>query len=158
MSLSASRVLSPYQGLLLSTALCISCLVHTKKAHKESVIEENGYAFWTQHYFIEETVSHVAEYALAHLSSDDSVTDPNILSMNIVLYATIICLHQTLITMATSSKAPNLAAQRSKRETQCMDAMMNLSTVLRRINKSNIPKVRCFSKSDQAPTSLSYMA
>lgn len=140
LNLSATRVLSPYQGMIVVTSLCDSCSTHVKQLLREIMADYFNYDFWTQHHHLDDTIKHVSTYALAHLTPAALMSEPNVLSLNIVLQATIICLHHAVITKAEMTKVSTTYSLES--ENQCMKAAMELSSLMRLVGRGYLAKVR----------------
>ena len=135
----ATGVLSPYQGTIVVTALCIRCLSHVKQLQRESMLDYFSYEFWMQHNDFEETINYVSTYSLAHLNLADFMTEPNVLSLNILLQATIMCLHQAVI--AKTERTKTYTPQIAQSELQCMRAASELSAMVRLVGQVNLAKV-----------------
>lgn len=136
---NANRILSPYQGNIVAATLCSFCLSHVKQLHRKSKLGHQSYDFWTQHHHLDETINVVSAHSLAHLAPLDHVIEPHVLSLNITTQATIICLHQAVISMAEKTKTSTI--QLSKSEEQCTKAAIVIASKIRFGGHVNLVKV-----------------
>ena len=139
MTLPTTRVLSPYQGMIIVANICISCLSHVKQLHRETSLDNFSYDFWTEHHHLDEIIQHASTYSLAHLATADLMTEPNVLSLNVILQATIMCLHQAVITKARKTNTSN--RQLPKSEDQSMKAAKEVARMMRLLTRVNAAKV-----------------
>ena len=140
LTLPATWVLSPYQGMIVVANICICCLSHVKELHRDSLLENSSYDFWTEHHHLDETIHNASTYSLAHLAAAEFMAEPNVLSLNIILQATIICLHQAVI--AKAGKTNTSSRQIPKSEDQCFKSATELSALMRLVSRANLLKVR----------------
>lgn len=115
--------------------------MHVKKLHQESTIDHLSYDFWTQQYQLEETIQYAATYLLGHLKSADTMLDPDSLSLKILLQATIICLHQAVVAKLAKTRTSATAARAFKSGQQSMEAVVELSSIMRLVGRVNLSKV-----------------
>ena len=125
--------------MIVVANICICCLSHVKQLQKEKLLDNFSYDFWTEHHHLDETIQHASTNSLAHLVAPDFVNEPNVLSLNIILQATIICLHQAVIAKAGKSKT--LARNIPRSEDKCMKAATELSAMMRLVTQANVVKV-----------------
>ncbi len=119
--------------------ICICCLSHVKQLQKERSLDNFSYDFWTEHHHLDETIQYASTNSLAHLVAADFMTEPNVLSLNIILQATIICLHQAVI--ARAGKTNTSARKIPRSEDKCMKAATELSAIMRLVTQANVVKV-----------------
>ena len=100
LTLPATWVLSPYEGMIVVANICICCLSHVKELHPDSLLKNSSYDFWTERHHLDETINNASTYSLAHLAAAEFMAEPNVLSLNFILQATIVCLHQAVIAKA----------------------------------------------------------
>lgn len=122
--------------------ICVCCLSHVKHLQRERLLENFSYDFWTEHHHLDETIQYASTNSLAHLVASDFVTEPNVLSLNIILQATIICLHQAVIAKAGRTNTSFRQIPRS--EDKCMKAATELSAMMRLVTQANVVKVSLF--------------
>ena len=146
---NANRILSPYQGNIVAATLCSFCISHVKQVHRKSKLGHQSYDFWTQHHRFDEAINVVSAHALAHLAPLDHVIEPHVLSLNVTAQATIICLHQAVISMAEKTRTSTI--QLSKTEEHCTKAAIDIATKIRLGGHGNLVKV-------PPPTTLSTSA
>lgn len=139
LTLPATWVLSPYQGMVVVANICVCCLTHVKQLASERLLDGFSYDFWTEHHHLDDTIQYASTNSLAHLVAANFVNEPNVLSLNIILQATIICLHQAVIAKAGRSNTSPRQIPRS--EDRCMKAATELSTMMRLVTQANIVKV-----------------
>ncbi|KAL9597886.1 MAG: hypothetical protein Q9219_004839 [cf. Caloplaca sp. 3 TL-2023] len=90
-------VLCSLQGSAIAASLCIRCVSHVAQVNKEYSVEPPIYDFWTHHHHLNGLINHATYTALAHLKPTEYTTDLNALSLQMILQATTICLHQAVI-------------------------------------------------------------
>lgn len=139
LSLPATWVLSPYQGMVVMANICICCLSHVKQLQREKLLDNFSYDFWTEHHHLDETIQYASTNSLAHLVAADFVTEPNVLSLNIILQATIICLHQAVI--AKAGRTNTSARHIPRSEDECIKAATELSAMMRLVTRANVVKM-----------------
>ena len=122
--------------------ICTCCLSHIKQLHKDKSLDNFSYDFWTEHHHLDESIQYATTNSLAHLVAGDFGSEPNVLSLNIILRATIICLHQAVIAKARRTNTPTRQLPRS--EDKCMEAATELSALMRLVTQANVVKVRSF--------------
>ncbi|KAL8937352.1 MAG: hypothetical protein Q9216_004469 [Gyalolechia sp. 2 TL-2023] len=134
--------LCPLQGAALVASLCIRCVSHVSQINKEYSFESPTYDFWTHHYRLNELIDHVSYTALAHLKPNEHLTDPNILSLNMILQATIICLHQAVIFRVSKlEKHRAYSSIISKSEQRCIEATLDFVDTVRYISRITTVKM-----------------
>ena len=117
-------------------ALCASSLSHVRRSHSNL-----AYDFWTEQHYLEEQLQHVRTYALEHLKPLNYLSDPNVLSLNLILQATIICLYSVSSSkLETMEMAASASRARQSRE-KCMEAIAEITTVAKLLNQINHSKV-----------------
>lgn len=119
--------------------ICICCLSHVKQLQREKLLDNFSYDFWTEHHHLDETIQYASTNSLAHLVAADFVTEPNVLSLNIILQATIICLHQAVI--AKAGRTNTSARHIPRSEDECIKAATELSAMMRLVTRANVVKV-----------------
>ena len=119
--------------------ICICCLTHIKQLQKGRLLNNFSYDFWTEHHHLDETITYASANSLAHLVASEYQTEPNVLSLNIILQATIICLHQAVI--AKAGKTNTSARQIPNSEDRCIKAAAELSAMMRLVTQANVVKV-----------------
>lgn len=139
LKLSALGILSPSQGAIVSNTLCIRCFAHINEAQRESALGYHYYDFWTHHQHLFESTNHASTHTLAHLKSRQLMTNASVLYVNIVLQATILCLHEAAITRVNKTKVSSPLVSES--ETICIDAALEISDLMRYVPQSSHAKV-----------------
>ena len=124
--------------MIVVANICICCLTHVKQLHRERLLDNFSYDFWTEHHHLDETIQHASNNSLAHLVATDFVTEPNVLSLNIILQATVICLHQAV--MAKAGRVSISAQQIPRSENECTKAATKLAAIMRLVAKANLIK------------------
>lgn len=122
--------------------ICLCCLAHIKQLQREKSLDNFSYDFWTEHHHLDESIQFASTNSLAHLITADFGSDSNVLSLNIILQATIICLHQAVIAKARRTNTTTRQLPRS--EDKCMEAATALSALMRLVTQANVVKVSPF--------------
>lgn len=92
------------------------------------------------HQRIEETIEHVSTYALAHFIPNEFGNDLDVLSLYIILKATIICMHQAVVAKVEKTVNPAIIVRTAKSESRSIRAAVEISKMMRRIGRVNLAK------------------
>ena len=126
--------------MIVTAAICNCCLSHVKDLHREGFCDHYGYDFWMYHQRIEETIEHVSTYALAHFIPNEFGNDLDVLSLYIILKATIICMHQAVVAKVEKTVNPAIIVRTAKSESRSVGAAVEISKMMRRIGRVNLAK------------------
>ncbi|KAI9819302.1 MAG: hypothetical protein M1827_007459 [Pycnora praestabilis] len=134
------RPLSSFTGVTVMAALCCRCLKHVRVLQDKLAMEQDqSYAFWTEHYRLDKTLLAHSEYLLDHFKLTGGVTDPNNLSLNVMVHTTTIVLHEAAVTHAEESPVSDAVKFESQR--RCETAAMDIACIMELVDRSHFPKM-----------------
>ncbi|KAL9030780.1 MAG: hypothetical protein Q9196_001130 [Gyalolechia fulgens] len=139
---SVTGILCPLQGAALVASLCLQCVSHVTQVNKEYSFQSPTYDFWTHHHHLKELIDHASYTALVHLKPNQCLTDPNVLSLNMTLQATIICLHHAVISRVSrveKNKAHGSVVAES--DQRCIEAALEFVSTVRYTSQVNTTKL-----------------
>jgi hypothetical protein len=137
LELSASRKLSNFEGLILTSALYSRCLKHADFAVRDNWVDYPGYDFWMHHYHISESVNQVTSTPYLDPALEMATMEPAILYMNLRIQAILICLHHAAV--MRESKSNPTGSISSESETKCLKAAMKVTNMTRQIREQAEP-------------------
>ncbi|KAI1943667.1 hypothetical protein LOZ66_000251 [Ophidiomyces ophidiicola] len=105
--------LSDRQGLGVVTILCTRTIQHAKMINHSDPLDRSHY-FWTQHYHLDEAIRYVKQSTSADndMPPDSEDIGSNMI-LRILLKATAICLHETLLSKAEAEVSSHSSAKRA---------------------------------------------
>ena len=136
---SLNNLLAPGQGAVLSLVLCLRCLCHVNQVADENTWSFSPYDFWTQHHHLQELLDHAMEGPLAHLKATCYTTDPAILSLNLIVHATIICISHAALVMIERVKGPSDMIDRCLE--QSISSALTIAETTRLVSRIRMDKV-----------------